>query len=66
MDVTRELVEQIACLARQNLSEEEKTQMAARLEQILGEVAPSADLKLEKEPQKNGQSEPAHKAISEG
>lgn len=66
MKITQELVEQIARLARQNLSEEEKADMAVRLERILGEVAPSTDLKLEKEPQTQGQNDPSPEVLLEG
>lgn len=50
MEITRELVERIAHLARLTLSEEEKVSMEKQLEEILGSMADLDTLRLEEEP----------------
>jgi len=49
MNVTRELVERIAQLARLSLSDEEKERMTVQLEDILGSMADLDKLVLEEE-----------------
>ena len=49
MNITQELVERIAHLARLTVSDEEKERMAAQLEDILGSMADLDRLVLEEE-----------------
>lgn len=51
MEITQELVERIAHLARLTLSEEEKARMGAQLEDILGSMTALDRLCLEDEPE---------------
>ncbi len=55
MEITQELVERIAHLARLTLSEEEKARMSAQLEDILGSMTSLETLCLEEElPEEDG------------
>lgn len=50
MEITQELVERIAHLARLALSEDEKARMSAQLEEILGSMTALDRLHFEEEP----------------
>ena len=54
MEITQELVERIAQLARLTLSEDEKARMRAQLEHVLGSVAPLETLCLEEDEMERG------------
>lgn len=56
MEITRELVERIAHLARLTLSDEEKTRMSAQLEDILGSMTALDRLTLEQDEEQAVQS----------
>ena len=49
MGITQELAERIARLARLSLTREEKTDLSARLEDVLGTVTDPERLRLEEE-----------------
>jgi len=57
MEITQELVERIAKLARLTLSEEEKARVSAQLEDILGSMTALDRLRFEEEPSEQGGEE---------
>ncbi len=66
MEITQELVERIAHLARLTLSEEEKARMSAQLEDILGSMTSLETLCLEELPEEDGGDDLRPDAMGQG